>query len=237
MKVRGLLSLTTAIVLAPILYAAVPAPTPRPASTPMIRVTTGDLISVELIGGDIGSRISNEGDTFAVVTTEDYYYHGSLILPKGSPGYGEITHLKRAGMWHAGGELRFTVKRLVAPDGSTLSVETNGATADADKNTEKNGNEVGQYLLFGLGGVFTHRGNDILIKDGAMFHVAVSDTTEMPTIVYGAKPATLDWNLVTVKSKAGTDMPQLMTDATSPTSTQPASPSSTIAPSPVRSPR
>jgi hypothetical protein len=150
--------------------AASPSPIPSPSATPLVRVASGDLISVQLIGGDIGSRISNEGDTFAVITTEDYYFRGSLILPKGSPGYGVITHLKRAGMWHSGGELTFTVKRLIAPDGSSLDVETNGATADADKNSEKNGNEVGQYLLFGLAGVFTHRGNDILIKDGTMFH-------------------------------------------------------------------
>ena len=59
-------------------------------------------------------------------------------------------------------------------------METNGATADADKKTEKNGNEVGQYLLFGLGGVFSHRGNDILIKRGTMFHVATLQTHEIP---------------------------------------------------------
>ncbi|MBV8489987.1 MAG: hypothetical protein JO199_05590 [Candidatus Eremiobacteraeota bacterium] len=200
MKIWGLFCLT-AFALCSI--AATPSPAPSP--TPLVRVTSGDLITVRLVGGDIGSRISNEGDTFAVVTAEDYYFHGSLILPKGSPGYGEITHIKRAGMWHAGGEIRFTVKRLVAPDGSTLDVETNGATADADKNSEKNGNEFGQYLLFGLAGVFTHRGNDILIKDGTMFHVAVSNTTEVPAIAYGTKPESLDWNLVTVKSKEQVD--------------------------------
>jgi hypothetical protein len=188
--------------------AASPSPIPSPSATPLVRVASGDLISVQLIGGDIGSRISNEGDTFAVITTEDYYFRGSLILPKGSPGYGVITHLKRAGMWHSGGELTFTVKRLIAPDGSSLDVETNGATADADKNSEKNGNEVGQYLLFGLAGVFTHRGNDILIKDGTMFHVEVSTTAEMPAIAYGTKPEALNWNLVTVKSKEQVDRAQ-----------------------------
>jgi hypothetical protein len=184
---------------------AAPLAAPAASQPKTIRVASGDLISVQLIGGDIGSRISQEGDTFAVVTTEDYYFHGNLILPKGTPGYGEITHIKRAGMWHSGGELKFTVKRLVAPDGSTLDVETNGATADADKQSEKNGNEVGQYLLFGVAGVFTHRGNDILIKDGTMFHVAVTDSAEMPVISYGTKPAAINWQLVTVKSKAETD--------------------------------
>ena len=106
-----------------------------------VAVPMGDIVSVQL-HGDIGSRISNEGDTFVVTTIEDYYVRGSLVLPKGTPGYGEITHVKRAGMWHSGGELTFTVKRLVAPDGTTVAVETNGATADADKQSEKNGNEA-----------------------------------------------------------------------------------------------
>jgi len=167
---------------------------------------TGDLISVQL-HGDIGSRISSEGDTFAVTTVEDYYVKGELVLPKGSPGYGEITHLKRAGSWHSGGEITFTVKRLVAPDGTTLATETNGATADADKHTEKNGNEVGQYLLFGVFGIFSHRGNDILIKDGTLFHVAVTDSKPMPVIQYGTTPAEVNWTLVTVHPPA-TQSPQ-----------------------------
>lgn len=174
-----------------------PAPAAAPVATSMVMAPTGDLISVRIMG-DIGSRISNEGDTFGVVTVEDYYVQGKLVLPKGSPGYGEITHVKRAGMWHAGGELKFTVKRLVAPDGTTLAVETNGATADADKSTEKNGNEAGQYILWGPIGIFTHRGNDILIKDGAFFHVAVSDSKQMPIVVWGTKPAAFNSDLVTV---------------------------------------
>ena len=185
----------------PVITTAAPTPTPAP----VVHLNTGDMISVRLIGGDIGSRISTEGDTFAVVTTEDYYYKGQLVLPKGTPGYGEVIHVKRAGMWHAGGELRFTVKRLIAPDGTAVNVETNGATSDADKASEKNGNEFGQYLLFGGLGVFTHRGNDILIKDGTMFHVAISQSADVPASVYGVKPAALDWNLVTVKSKSATD--------------------------------
>ena len=208
---RGLRSLflMSAVMIATLVWssAAFANPDAQPSSSPApaVRVQSGDLITVQLVGGDIGSRISNEGDTFAVVTAEDYYAHGNLILPKGSPGYGVITHIKRAGLWHSGGELNFTIKRLVAPDGSTLDVETNGATADADKQAEKNGNEVGQYLLFGLAGVFTHRGNDILVKDGAMFHVAVSNTAEMPAIAYGTQPASVNWTTVTVKSKAQVD--------------------------------
>lgn len=163
---------------------------PSLAHPATISIPSGDLISVAILG-DIGSRISQEGDTFAVETVEDYYYKGHLILPKGSPGYGVITHLKRAGSFHAGGELNFTVKRLVTPSKSDLLVETNGATADADKVTEHNGNAFGQYLLWGIG-MFAKRGNDILIKKGTTFHVSTLQNEDVPIAADNAQPAVLD---------------------------------------------
>ncbi|HEX3551177.1 MAG TPA: hypothetical protein VHT53_12410 [Candidatus Elarobacter sp.] len=159
-----------------------------------LTVPSGDLISVEL-QQDIGSRVSSEGDTFAVVTAADYYVRGSLVLPKGSPGYGTITHVKRAGSFHAGGEMTFTVKRLVAPDGTDVAVETNGATSDADKQTEQNGNALGQYLMWGVG-VFAKRGNDMLVKKGATFHVSTVQNKDVPVTAYGTAPATLNSTLV-----------------------------------------
>ncbi len=168
---------------------------PQAAASPVpvggtITVPSGDLVSVA-IQSDIGSRTSNEGDTFGVVTIEDYYVRGNLVLPKGSPGYGVVTHVKRAGHFHSGGELTFTVKRLIAPDGSEIACETNGATSDADKETEHNGNAFGQYLLWGVG-MFAKRGNDILIKRGANFHVATLQTKQTPVIAYGTRPRPLD---------------------------------------------
>lgn len=162
-----------------------------------ISIPSGNLISVEILS-DIGSRISQEGDTFAVVTAEDYYYNGQLILPKNSPGYGIITHLKRAGGFHAGGELTFTVKRLVTPSRTDLLVETNGATADVDKTTEQNGNAFGQYLLWGIG-MFAKRGNDILIKKGSTFHVSTLDNPSVPVSRIGSAPAVLDPTQATIE--------------------------------------
>ena len=144
---------------------------------------------------DIGSRISSEGDTFGVLTIEDYYVRGSLVLPKGSPGYGVITHVKRAGHFHAGGELTFTVKRLIAPDGSEINVETNGSTSDADKQTEQNGNTFGQYMLWGVG-MFAKRGNDMLVKKGAAFHVSTLQAKDVPVIAFGTVPTALNPSLI-----------------------------------------
>jgi hypothetical protein len=159
-------------------------------------VPADDLISVQL-QEEVGSRTSVEGDTFAVLTVEDYYARGRLVLPKGSPGYGIVTHVKRAGLFHSGGEFSFEVRRLIAPDGSEIRVDTNGATADADRASEKNGNEFGAYLIFGVGGLLGRRGNDLQIKRGTLFHVSTEQQRDVPVVPWGTQPAKLDDFLVT----------------------------------------
>jgi hypothetical protein len=183
--------------------ATVATPTPLPGTTangPTVDVASGDEIGVVLLE-NIGSRISNEGDTFAVETVSDYYYQGKFILPKGTPGYGIVTHVKRAGLFHAGGELSIAVKRLVEPDGKDFSVEVQGATGDANKDTEVNGNSFGQYLMWGFAGLFTKKGNDILLKKGAQFHVVTLENSTAQVVPYGTKPETLDTALVTASDK------------------------------------
>jgi hypothetical protein len=160
-----------------------------------IDVPSGQLVSVQLLS-DIGSRISNEGDTFAVVTVEDLYVRGHLVLPKGSPGYGEVTGIKRSGMFHSGGQFRFELKRLVAPDGTDIHVDMIGATSDAARQTEHNGNSIGRYLLFGVGGLFGARGNDEIVKKGALFHVVTENTRDVTVVSEGTRPAELDSALI-----------------------------------------
>lgn len=182
---------------------AVATPTPLPGMTdagPKVDVASGDEISVRLLS-NIGSRISNEGDTFAVETISDYYFQGKLILPKGTPGYGTVTHVKRAGSFHSGGELKIALAKLIAPNRRELHVEVQGATGDANKDTEVNGNTFGQYALWGFVGLFSKKGNDILIKKGAQFHVVTQENKDAVVIPYGTNPAPLDLGLVTADGK------------------------------------
>jgi hypothetical protein len=167
-----------------------------PCLASSVMVPGDDLISVQL-QEEIGSRTSVEGDTFAVLTVEDYYVRGKLVLPKGSPGYGVVTHVKRAGLFHSGGEFAFEVRHLVAPDGTEIMVDTNGATADADSESEKNGNELGTYLTFGVYGLLGRRGNDIQIRRGTLFHVSTEQQRDVPVVSWGTEPAKLDDFLVT----------------------------------------
>jgi hypothetical protein len=159
-----------------------------------VAVPSGDLISVA-IAQDIGSRISREGDTFAVTTQAAYYVGHALVLPKGSPGYGTITHIKGAGHFFIRGQLAFTVVRLIAPDGTSIPVETNGVTADADEQAEKNGNAIAQALICRVC-VIAKKGNDILIKSGTAFHVETVGAANAPAASGNATPEPIDAALV-----------------------------------------
>ncbi|HLI95726.1 MAG TPA: hypothetical protein VKT72_06520 [Candidatus Baltobacteraceae bacterium] len=164
-----------------------------------VTVPSGELISVMLLS-DVGSRNSVVGDPIAVRTVEDFYVRGKLVLPKGSPGYGVVTNVARSGMFHRGGEFAFEIKRLVAPDGNDIHVDMLAATGDAERTTERNGSSVGSYLMFGLGGLFGHRGDDILVKAGALFHLVTEATPGISVVRYGTRPAELDDVLVSQRS-------------------------------------
>ncbi|HEV3154210.1 MAG TPA: hypothetical protein VGZ02_10435 [Candidatus Baltobacteraceae bacterium] len=164
-----------------------------------VNVPSGDLISVMLLN-DVGSRNSVEGDPIAVKTIEDYYVRGRLVLPKGSPGYGVVSHVSRSGMFHRGGEFAFEIRRLVAPDGTDIHVDMLSSTGDAARSYEHNGNGFGAYALFGLGGIFAHRGNDILVSRGALLHVVTESTPDVQVLRYGTHPADLDDVLVSQHS-------------------------------------
>ncbi|MBV9270840.1 MAG: hypothetical protein JO165_07095 [Candidatus Eremiobacteraeota bacterium] len=164
-----------------------------------VTVPSGTLVSVIMLN-DVGSRNSVEGDPIAVKTVEDVYVRGKLVLPKGSPGYGVVTKAGRSGMFHHGGEFAFEIKRLVTPDGNDIRVDMLAATGDAERTTERNGSGVGSYLMFGLGGLFAHRGDDVLVKGGAMLHLVTEATPGIHVVRYGTRPAEIDPVLVSQRS-------------------------------------
>jgi hypothetical protein len=202
-------------------------PAHQAAAAEIIQLAGGDSIAV-IILSDIGSRVSKQGDTFAVVTADDYLVGGKLILPKGSPGYGTITHLKGAGAYHAPGELRFEVNKLTAPDGSTFATITNGDTADAPIHYERNGSDTMQWLLWGGFGAAHKKGDDMLIPAGSLIHLVVAGGRGAPVVAQGTAPAVLDLSQVTIPVKSPSPAPS--TTITAPATAPAAVVSPTAAP-------
>jgi len=205
------------------------APSAHQSTAETIQLPGGDSIAVIFLS-DVGSRISKQGDTFAVVTADDYLVNGKLILPKGSPGYGTITHLKGAGAYHSNGELRFEVNRITAPDGSTFATITNGDTADAQIHYERNGNEAMQVFLWGAFGAAHKKGDDMLIPAGSVVHLVVAGGRNASVAAQGTAPAVLDLSQVTIPVKSPSTAPATTVAAPAAASAAAAAVSPTAAP-------
>ena len=167
---------------------ASPTPEPTPTPVPLIDVHAGDAITVVLLS-NLETRTAREGDTFAVQTVADYANGGNLILPKGSPGYGVITHIKHAGTFRTDAELGFTVMRLVTPAGNDVFVQTSSPAADTVKIAVPNAPKSMLQIKMG---------NDILIRQGSVFHVATRENIAVPLTTAGTPPAKVDPTLITV---------------------------------------
>lgn len=155
-------------------------------STHMMSIPAGRTIAV-VIQNDIGSRHSRDGDRFAVKTVQDFYYRRHLILPRGSAGYGFVTHVKGARRFHGMGQLSFIVTRLITPSHRNLWVTSTTPTADAPTVAERNGSLV----------PFAKRGNDVLIKTGTVFHVSTLRNYMIPFATRRSRPTAVDTALLT----------------------------------------
>jgi hypothetical protein len=95
---------------APTDQAAAPAaaPVPPPPSAPTVVVLpTGTHISVRL-GQDLGSKISNPGDSFAATVSKAVVVNGQTIIPVGARASGTVTDAKALGKIK--GEARLSVR-------------------------------------------------------------------------------------------------------------------------------
>ena len=204
----SILVAAAAITCGPVLGDTPPATQLTPAPLPTARqnaglhasdvvVPDGNRINV-ILQSDIGSRVSQNGGTFAVLTAEDYLVDGMLVLPKGSPGYGTITDVRRAANGRVPGSIAFEVTRLIAPSGAVIATQTVGNTADAVIHNERNGSDTMQFLLWGVWGSAMKRGDDQLIKAGEMFHVSVVAGQHAHVVAPGSAAAALDTSQVKI---------------------------------------
>ncbi|MBV8081999.1 MAG: hypothetical protein JO293_02855 [Candidatus Eremiobacteraeota bacterium] len=165
--------------------------TVSPATLPSsVQLPGTDPIPVMILS-DIGSRNSKQGDTFAVVTTDDYVVDGKLVLPKGSPGYGLITDIQRSGTGKKNGQLSFTITKLVAPGGADVATQMTGSTSDAVIHYERNGSDTMQVLLWGVFAA-AKRGDDLQIKAGETFHITANGGQLVPAVAAGTAPSALN---------------------------------------------
>ena len=115
------LAATCAIAQAPVEPAAATtsAPSAPPdAAAPAASVATlkaGTLVPLKLLEA-LSSETSAKGATFRLEVTDDLYVGHALVIPAGSPAFGEIIHSARSTMGGKGGELLISARYIALGD-------------------------------------------------------------------------------------------------------------------------
>lgn len=97
----------------------------------------------------LSSMDNKTGDRFDLEVAEDVLLNGRVVIPRGSPAKGEITMVKKKGMWGKSGKLETRV----------LSVRANGRDIPlrgtvADKGDTGTAGVVGAILVLPIAGFF-----------------------------------------------------------------------------------
>jgi hypothetical protein len=73
------------------------------------------------------SQENHTGDRFDLEVAEDVMLNGVVVIPRGSPATGEITRVKRKGMWGRSGRLE---TRLLSVRANGMTIPISGSVAE-----------------------------------------------------------------------------------------------------------
>ena len=159
----------------------------RPAVTE-ITIPAGTLIPVRLLE-DIGSKKSDDGDIFEYQVTEDITYAGSLIIPRGAIGKGEVLKAKRASILLKKGQLEVDFRYIEAVDGTPLRLVMG-------ESSEKENSRIGLAVGAGIAGLIILSspiglvagalipGKNVTIEEGTRLYLEVAGNTRISSLAY-----------------------------------------------------
>lgn len=148
--------------------------TPMPsAGSPKLVLADGTDVMLAF-DEDLSSKTATEGDSVALVLTEDLKVGDVVVAKTGAKAVGEVTHAQRSEMMGKGGELNIRLDYLKA---GAVRVHLRGT-----KGGEGNSGLGGAIALSMLVGVFglLHKGKEVNVQKGTPLHAYVSDDISLP---------------------------------------------------------
>lgn len=112
---------------------------------------------------ELHSQHNRTGDRFDLEVAEDVMLNGMVVIPRGSPGVGEVTRVRHKGMWGRSGRLETRV----------LSVRANGITIPitgtvAERGETGTAGVVASILVIPVAGFFV-TGTSAILPAGTGF--------------------------------------------------------------------
>lgn len=134
-----------------------PAQPPAPAQTLELPIGTAVPVAV---AGELSTKTSKTGDRFDVVVVEDVQMAGTVVIPKGTTGHGEILYAADKGGFGKAGFLYFTLRDLVL---GSRTVMLDGRFRQEGKN--RNGSTAATYFTVGILAGFIKGDSGTIPKD------------------------------------------------------------------------
>lgn len=97
------------------------------------------------VASELSSKTSKTGDRFDVVVVEDVMMAGTVVIPKGSVGHGEILYTGDKGGFGKAGFIYFTLRDLVM---GNRTIMLDGRFRQEGKN--RNGSTAATYFTVGI---------------------------------------------------------------------------------------
>jgi hypothetical protein len=164
-----------------ILAVALFAPSIATAAT-VVTVPGGTQVPVQVVE-PISSSNANVGDVFQITTAKDIVIDNWIVIPKGSPGQGEVISVDRAGSHGHPGSLGLQVDYVYSADGGKVKLsnishsnQAEGSSGAASTAT------IASYVVLGPLGLFAHnfvKGKDLTIDSSKTILVFVDYTVHI----------------------------------------------------------
>ncbi len=149
-------------------------------------IPAGTLIPVILME-DIGSKKSDEGDLFQYSVAEDITYAGTVVVPKGTIGNGEVLKAKKASILLKKGKLEIDFRYIEAVDGTPLRLIIGELS-------EEQNSRIGLAVGAGIAGLIILSnpvgivagalipGKNITIEEGTRLYLEVAGDTKIVSL-------------------------------------------------------
>jgi hypothetical protein len=163
--------------------AAQPAPLPVPPMPPMPAVAPDKVLLAEgsdvflAFDQDISSKTAADGDSVALVLSEDIKVGDVVVARAGARAVAEVTNAKRSEMMGKGGELNIRLDYLKV---GTERVHLRGTKGAGGKDSV--GGTIALMMLCTICGLL-HHGKEVTVQKGTALHAYVSDDIKLPPAI------------------------------------------------------
>ncbi len=171
-----------------LLTAALLSPSVAMAAT-VVTVPGGTQVPVN-VSEPISSSNANVGDVFQITTAQAIVVDNWIVIPKGSPGQGEVVSVDRAGSHGHSGSLGLQVDYVYSADGGKIKLSNISHATSAEGNSGAASTAtIAGYVVLGPLGLLAHnfvKGKDVTVDPSKTILVFVDFTchvhaTQHPT--------------------------------------------------------